>query len=1378
MTDITQATLDKWQGIVDLIAKMARVPAALIMRVEPPEIAVFRTSKNQGNPYQAGERAQLETGLYCETVMRERRMLMVPDALADPLWKDNPDVKLRMISYLGFPLSWPDGIIFGTICILDNKANAYDQLTIDLLALFQGIIEDDLQQIQATTAKYGALEEAQKQYQATIHTGERSRQALLSVLEDEKQTKGILKDSEQLSRAILEQSPIGISVRDRFGRLERCNATWQNLWAMTDQEVKKDLETERTSLALDQKDGYLGKWAAEVERVYKEGGNLHIPELKVSKPQIYGDRFISQYFYALAGPAGGVERVVILTQDITKRKLSEAIIIEGEQKFRQLAENIDTVFWITDWAEKKLLFVNQAYEKVFGLTTESAYSDRMEWMKAVHPDDLERVSGQLQSKASLGEFTELDYRIFCRGKLKWVHERAFPIKDNSGKVVRYLNAAEDITDRKQAEETLSKSEERLRTLIETQRDLITRWLPDTTLTYVNQAYSVFTGRKPEELLGRSWLLLTPEANRWENQRFYQELVQHPKIHDYEHQAAAADGKLHWISWSEVPIYDQSGRLLEFQSVGRDITERKQAELLQQALYQISETAIGCRDLQQLYIQLHRTIAKLIPSENLYLALYDERSDAISFPYYRDKYKDHYETRRFGKGLTEYIMTTKKPLLMNSQVYQQLLREGKAEVVGQPSTQWLGVPLMSENKAFGVLVVQSYDGKTEYTKKDLELLNFVAGNVAVAIRSIQTDQAIRESQEKYRDLVENINDVVFAVGADGVINYISPAVKQMAGYAPEDLVGKDFLGFIHPGDRAMMAGELQKKLSGKLHASEYRVLARDGSVRWVSSSSRIIMEAGKPAGLNGLMIDITEHKKADDLIKLAAKKWETTFDSIGDGICLLDQQGKVLQCNRAFSQLVKKSFEDILGRDCHELAHGQDHPLELCPITRMEESHHRESLEVATEGKTLFMAVDPIFDENKNLAGAVHTIFDISERKLMEQELLQSQKMEAVGFLAGGVAHDFNNMLAGIMGNAELLQLKVYGQQEQEAYVGNILKAAGHAAGLTKQLLAFARKGQYQQVPVNVHKIIAETLGILSSTIDRRIKIEQHLKANPAVILGDYSQLENALMNLGINARDAMPDGGKLIFSTELINLDKEYILQHNYKIEPGLFIQISVDDTGSGMTDEVKKHMFEPFFTTKEKGKGTGLGLAGVYGCVKNHGGSIEVYSEPGRGTAVKIYLPLYGETAAEVQGSDQLQYLPAAAVTGSILIVDDEDMIRTIAAQILTTAGYRVQTCADGQEAVDLYVKDHRNIDLVIMDMVMPRLDGREAFEQMRKINRKVKVLLSSGFSEDGDAQAILKAGASGFIQKPYRSAELLARVQQALQVTPNQSLRGNPPA
>jgi CheY-like chemotaxis protein len=328
-------------------------------------------------------------------------------------------------------------------------------------------------------------------------------------------------------------------------------------------------------------------------------------------------------------------------------------------------------------------------------------------------------------------------------------------------------------------------------------------------------------------------------------------------------------------------------------------------------------------------------------------------------------------------------------------------------------------------------------------------------------------------------------------------------------------------------------------------------------------------------------------------------------------------------------------------------------------------------------------------------------------------------------------------------------------------VERILKAGEHAANLTKQLLSFARKGQYQMMAVDVHKSIGNVAGILSNTIDRRIRIKQSLRARPSIIMGDPTQIENALMNLALNARDAMPEGGELIFSTDIAGFDQSYVVQHQYRIEPGQYVMISVTDTGTGIEDEIIKHIFEPFFTTKGPGKGTGLGLASVYGIAKNHKGSIECYSEPGHGTVMKVYLPLTENPEAQAPA------LPAASVrpgTGSLLLVDDEHMIREMAGQMLKGLGYQVATCQDGQEAVDYYMKHHAGIDLVILDMIMPKLNGREAFLLMRKINPGVRALLASGFSADGEVQEVLKLGILGFVQKPFRMAELSARIQDAL--------------
>jgi PAS domain S-box-containing protein len=839
------------------------------------------------------------------------------------------------------------------------------------------------------------------------------------------------------------------------------------------------------------------------------------------------------------------------------------------------------------------------------------------------------------------------------------------------------------------------------------------------------------------------------APEWRDKiaKVFTECAQKGIPYDEEMEIITANGRRVWVRTIGEPVKDEAGKIVKVQGAFQDITERKQAE------------------------------EKIIESEQKFSSILHNTRDVIwslSWPEMRVNYLSPSVEMLYGRKVRDFVQ---RPAL-----WQEMTHPEDA-----PGVEEAFRKLRETGKSEREARIVRPDGTIIWVS-DRSWIVFGENGSAIRVDGITTDiterkraeEARQVSEMKYRRLFESAKDGILILNAEtGVIDDANPFIKDLLGYPREELIGKElwqiglFRDIVASRDSFM---ELQKK--GYVRYEDLPLQTKDGQKKDVEFVSNVYpMDGHNVVQCN--IRDITVRKQAEEQIKLAARKWETTFDSIGDGVCLLDRQWKVLQCNQAFTKLLNKPYAEILGRTCYELVHGLEEPLEHCPVARMERSLRRETLELERDGKFLLITADPIFDRQKNLVGAVHIISDISGRKLMEQELLQAQKMEAVGFLAGGVAHDFNNMLAGIVGNAELLQLKVYGQKELENYVDNIIKASGHAAGLTKQLLAFARKGHYHNVPVNVHKVIAETLGILGNTIDRRIKIEQHLRANPAVILGDHSQLENALMNLGINARDAMPQGGRLIFSTDLVNQDEEYILRHNYKIEPGHYVQVSVEDTGCGMSDEVKKHLFEPFFTTKEKGRGTGLGLAGVYGCVKNHGGSVEVYSEPGRGTSIKLYLPLYAEpkTAGE-QDPAQPNELPVAAGTGSILIVDDEDMIRTLAAHILKTAGYRVQTCADGQEAVELYAKDHGNIDLVIMDMVMPRLDGREAFNRMREINPQVKMLLSSGFSEDGDAQAILKDGASGFIQKPYRSAELLLMVQQALQTTPNPSLRGNPPA
>ena len=393
-------------------------------------------------------------------------------------------------------------------------------------------------------------------------------------------------------------------------------------------------------------------------------------------------------------------------------------------------------------------------------------------------------------------------------------------------------------------------------------------------------------------------------------------------------------------------------------------------------------------------------------------------------------------------------------------------------------------------------------------------------------------------------------------------------------------------------------------------------------------------------------------------------------------------------------------------------------------------------------------------------GAIIISKDITERKHLEQQVVQAAKMDAIGQLAGGIAHDFNNQLTGIMGFADMLQSRLADNPELRRYAEMIVQSTERAADLTKELLAFARKGKYLSTTVDIHAVIGDVVDLLNHTIDKRIRIHCELQAHPATTRGDPTQIHNALLNVALNARDAMPEGGDLTFASDLVELDAQACRRHAENPAPGRFVRVSVTDTGSGMSEETLRHCFEPFFTTKTTGHGTGMGLAAVYGTVKNHRGAVEAQSELGKGTTVRLLLPV-GEKQTEPAHT-----APEEPVPGSehILVVDDEDTILKMATEILGGLGYRVSACSNGTEALAIYREQHAEIDLVILDMVMPELGGRDTFVALREIRPDVKAILSSGYTIDGEAQAILDEGVQAFVQKPFRVAELSHTVARCL--------------
>ena len=386
----------------------------------------------------------------------------------------------------------------------------------------------------------------------------------------------------------------------------------------------------------------------------------------------------------------------------------------------------------------------------------------------------------------------------------------------------------------------------------------------------------------------------------------------------------------------------------------------------------------------------------------------------------------------------------------------------------------------------------------------------------------------------------------------------------------------------------------------------------------------------------------------------------------------------------------------------------------------------------------------------------------------ENQLRQSQKMDAIGQLAGGVAHDFNNHLNVIMGYSALLAENLT-DPKLKRFADNILTSTRRSADLTQKLLAFSRKGQFLSVPMSIHTILAETVEMIERTIDKRIEIKQALNAKSDVIVGDPSQIQNALLNLAVNARDAMPSGGQLYFSSENVFLNSASLAKYVGDTVPGHYLKVSLSDTGTGMSDEVKRHLYEPFFTTKPVGKGTGMGLASVFGTIKNHKGFIDVYSELGHGTTFKLYLPLADQPVTAEASSAALPKITSAL---RILLVEDEEILREMFVDMLKRGGHEIFEQENGRKALAFYSKNWKKIDLVILDMIMPEMDGSDAFRAMKKINPNIKALLSTGFSLNTEVQAILDEGVLGFIQKPFMPNDLLNLIDKVMNAELNAKL------
>jgi len=611
-----------------------------------------------------------------------------------------------------------------------------------------------------------------------------------------------------------------------------------------------------------------------------------------------------------------------------------------------------------------------------------------------------------------------------------------------------------------------------------------------------------------------------------------------------------------------------------------------------------------------------------------------------------------------------------------------------------------------------------------------------------------------------DLAAACPDPVFVMDAQARLLFVNEAGARMLGRPSTSLVGspQDAV-FPEPIAARHAAAVREVVATGETRDSENRDLRG----LWLETRLRPVKDAqGEVVAIIGISRDVS----ARHAVHESERRYRATVEHANIGIANLALDGRFVGVNERLCAILGRAAADLLHVSLRDVL-APDEPGDF--NARLRElsagrgaSFAREARCLRRDGSGVWVhaALSLIRDDGDQPAEIVAILEDVSARRLLEERLRQAEKLEAIGQLAGGVAHDFNNQLTAIIGYADLLLSKL-SEDSLKRYATNILESAKRSADLTRQLLAFARKGQFQRAAVDVHALLREVANILERSIDKRIRVETILRDSAPLVVGDASLLQSALLNLALNARDAMPDGGRLGLETDTVMIGSGARGPYPPELGPGTYVAVAVSDTGCGMSESVMGRLFEPFFTTKEPGKGTGLGLAAVFGTIQRHGGAITVSSAPGHGSSFRVYLPAIRPAAAE----DAAASAETKALTsGRVLLIDDERLVRDLTSEMLTAEGFVVETKDDGRAGVEHYQRHWRDIDLVILDLVMPEMHGTEVFGWLRRINPTVRVLLASGYTSDGDAQSLLARGAIGFIQKPFDRALLLRRVNEAL--------------
>ncbi len=955
-------------------------------------------------------------------------------------------------------------------------------------------------------------------------------------------------------------------------------------------------------------------------------------------------------------------------------------------------------------------------------------------------DVADQIAAAIQQVLQQNALVVIEYVLPIEGTLRHREGRLMPCGDN-----QVLLIARDLTERRKAELQVQEREQRFRRMADNAPMML--WITDHTgaCQYINQRWCEFTGTTMDENLGFGWLRAVHLDDRAIAHDYFVTASNEQGSFRVEYRLRRHDGRYRWVLDSATPWLDEAGDFHGYIGSVIDITERHEWA-----------AAVQEREL------LLQTLSDNLPNGFLYQIKVGP-GEQRNFTYLSAG------VEKISGGVSREAALSNAHLLINQIIPEDWAQLTAATEYAARTSATLDIQFRRRLPSGEIRWIQRraapQDMGNHYIWHGVEL---------DVTEAKQAEQSLLESTRRYSALFQAANMGIALADPEGQLLEVNHTFAEMLGYETGALIGVCFASLIHPEDRHTYTTWLQGEATTlNRRWIEQRLLHRDSSTVWM----RLVFETltdhtNQPWLISVVAEDITAIKRAEGRISL----YQRTFETIAQGIVITDQtlpKRPIVYVNPGFERLTGYQATEIIGRTCRLLQGPETDPA-TCEAIRSAIANRQpytvEILNYNKAGKPYWIALSlaPIFDEFGTLTHVVGIQTDLTDFKRLEAQYHQAQKMEAIGRLTGGLAHDFNNLLTVINGYSDLILRRMPMSDPQRARLEQVLEAGHRAAALTRQLLTFSRKQVILPVVLDLNALITDLEKLLSRLIGEDIQLTTQLAPDLWPIKADPSQFEQAIMNLSINARDAMPTGGYLSIATENLLVDAELAARHP-ELTAGPYIVLTISDTGQGMDDVTKTHLFEPFFTTKPLGKGTGLGLATVYGIVQQGNGVIEVESEVNLGTTFRLYLPstVGREEPAKVVSFD----LPAPHTASeqhegpaTILLVEDNDQIRNLAVTTLRELGHTVWEAANGLAALQLVATFSPALDLLVTDVIMPGMSGRRLSDQLLQQYQQLKVLFVSGYSDNEIApHGILETGVL-LLEKPYTLTLLRDKVREVL--------------